>query len=243
MRVKVFRLCLFVIAVVGTPWANAQTAPAANFTITHSSRIPGDTLEPGSYSIHIINRLSDRVIIAVDAANGNLRTTFLGIPNSRIDKPSRSGPVIWGNPVNGDQYLKGWYFSDGSSVVEFVYPKAEAVAIATSNPANVPAIDPASEGKISDNTLSKDDMKLLTLWLLSFEQVSPDNKTSGIKAVRYQETASVSHKPVISSLPHTASQVPLIWLVGLCSLAAAVILRLFLSQRRSLSMTGMSRRE
>ncbi len=63
--------------------------------------------------------------------------------------------------------LRAGTFPAVASVVEFVYPKADAVAIATSNPAKVPAVDPASEGKVTDNTLSQGDMQLLTLWLLS----------------------------------------------------------------------------
>jgi hypothetical protein len=55
--------------------------------------------------------------------------------------------VLWNNAAGGKQYLRGWYFAGAPSVLEFVYPKAEAVAIAKSNQATVPAIDPASEGR------------------------------------------------------------------------------------------------
>jgi hypothetical protein len=222
-------LCLFNSAL----WAAGPATPAADFTISNPSHIPGATLEPGSYTIHVVNRLSDRVILKVDSVKGDVHSTFLGIPNSGIQKPAASGPVKWANPADGSQYLKGWYFAGSSSVVEFVYPKAEAVAIATSNPAKVPAVDPASEGKVTDNTLSQDDMQLLTLWLLSLEQVGPsgtgDAAKPGIKAERYAQVASVQ-KPVIKALPHTAGRVPLVWLLGFCSLIAAALLRLIASQ-------------
>ena len=226
-------LCLFSSAL----WAAGPATPATDFTISNTSHIPGATLEPGSYTIHVVNRLADRVILKVDSAKGNLHLTFLGISNSSIQKPATSGPVKWPNQADGSQYLKGWYFPGSASVVEFVYPKAEAVAIATANPAKVPAVDPASEGKVTDNTLSQDDMQLLTLWLLSLEQVGPSgtgdtaSAKPAIKAVRYSEVASVQ-KPVIKALPHTASRVPLVWLIGLSSLMTAAILRLITSQSR-----------
>ncbi len=243
MRIKAFVLFLSVFAAASHLWAKPPATPTADFTLSHSSRIPGNTLQPGSYSIHVVNHLSDRVILTVDGVQGDLHTTFLGIPNSRINKPSSSGPVRWTNPVDGSEYLKGWYFPGASSVVEFVYPKAEAVAIATANPAKVPAIDPASEGKATDNTLSKSDMQLLTLWLLSFQQVGPGQQSPGIKAVRYQETASAAHKPVIAALPHTASQIPLVWLAGFCSLMAAVILRVFRLRKHASALAAPSQRE
>jgi hypothetical protein len=210
-------------------WAAGPATPPSNFTLSSSTHIPGATLEPGAYSIHVVNHLSDRVILKVDAANGGLHSTFLGIPNDKIEKPASGGPVKWANSSDGTPYIQGWYFRGSSSVIEFVYPKAEAVAIANANPSKVPAVDPASEGKVSDNTLSQDDMQLLTLWLLSLEQVGPGDATS-IKATRYQQMASVSQKPVIKALPHTASLMPWVWLTGLCSLIAAGALRVIASQ-------------
>lgn len=246
MRLKGLVVCLTLLGAACPLLAGSPAASTADFTLSNASRIPGSTLEPGSYSIHVVNRLSDRVILSIDAATGNVHTVFIGIPNGSIARPASSGPVRWTNPADGTEYLKGWYFPGSSTVVEFVYPKAEAVAIATANPASVPAIDPASEGVVADKTLSKDEMKLLTLWMLSFEQVGPggDTTSSGkaIKAVRYQETASVSHKPVIGALPHTASWMPMVWLGALLSLVAAAVLRVLLS-RNGLKAQQMVERE
>jgi hypothetical protein len=205
-------------------WAAAPATPPTDFTLSAPTHIPGATLQPGSYSIHVVNRLSDRVILKIDATNGSQHSTFLGVPNDKIERPASGGPVKWANSSDGTPYIKGWYFPGSSSVVEFVYPKADAVAIATSNPSKVPAVDPASEGKVSDNTLSQGDMQVLTLWLLSLEQVGPGDAT-GIKAARYQ-TASVSQRPAIKALPHTASWLPWVWLTGLSSLFAAGMLRM-----------------
>jgi hypothetical protein len=236
MRLKTLVFCAALSSFSPTVWAAGSATSSVDFTISNPSHIPGATLEPGSYTIHVVNRLSDRVILKVDSVKGDVHSTFLGIPNGSIQKPSSSGPVRWANPADGSQYLKGWYFSGGSSVIEFVYPKAEAVAIATSNPAKVPAVDPASEGKVTDNTLSQDDMQLLTLWVLSLEQVGPsgagDSAKPSIKAERYTQVASVQ-KPVIKALPHTASRVPLVWLLGFCSLLAAALLRLIVHSRIS----------
>jgi hypothetical protein len=214
-------------------WAAGPAAPTSNFTISSPTHIPGATLQPGAYSIQVVNHLSDRVILKVDAVNGDLHSTFLGIPNKMIERPASGGLVKWANASDGNTYVEGWYFPGSSSVLEFVYPKADAVAIVKANPAKVPAVDPASEGKVTDNTLSQEDMQLLTLWLLSLEQVGPGDAMS-VKATRYQQMASVSQKPVIKALPHTASWLPWVWLTGLCSLIAAVTLRV-IALRSSIS--------
>jgi hypothetical protein len=234
MRIKALVSLISVCLVNAISWAASPATPSNDFTLSTASHIPGATLQPGAYTIHVVNHLSDRVILKVDAVNGSAHSTFLGIPNAKIDKPAGNGPVKWANTADGTSYIKGWYFPGSSSVVEFVYPKAEAVAIASSNPAKVPAVDPASEGKVSDNTLSQDDMQLLTLWLLSLEQVGPGNAPS-IKAARY-ETASASHGPAIKALPHTASWLPWVWFAGLGSLIAAVMLRIIASQNRTSPM-------
>jgi hypothetical protein len=231
MRLRPFVSCmLFCLANVALLAASPAT-PSIDFTLSNTSHIPGATLQPGAYSIHVVNRLLDRVILKVDAANGALHSTFIGVPNDKIQRPAGSGPVKWANSPDGTLYIKGWYFNGSPSVIEFVYPKDEAVAIAKSNPAKVPAVDPASEGKVSDNTLSQGDMQLLTLWVLSLEQVGPGDAPS-IKAARY-ETASVSQKPPIKALPHTASWLPWVWLISLCSLIAAGALRIIASQNRT----------
>lgn len=199
--------------------------PASTFNISSPSNIPGATLQPGSYTISVVNKLSDRIILRVDSPAGDVHTTFIGIPNAHIARPAEAGAVAWTGSAHGSTYLKGWYFPKTSTVVEFVYPKADALAIAGANPSTVPAIDPASEGKVADSTLSQDDMQLLTLWLLSVQEVG-NNQPPAVKAVRYQPAGATVQRPVVGALPHTASLLPLAWLLGLVSLLGAFVLRL-----------------
>jgi hypothetical protein len=228
------RICFAAIILAAAPLLAAGPAhPPTDFTISTPSNIPGATLQPGPYTIRVVNRLSDRVILRIDSPSANLHSIFIGIPNKQIEKPSTTGPVRWSSAASGAVYLKGWYFPGTSSVVEFVYPKADALAIASSNPSKVPAIDPASEGKVTDNTLSQSDMQLLTLWLLSVEQVQGTAQSPAVKAERYQPTAVAKlQKPVIATLPHTGSLLPLVWLIGLFSILAATALHLIRSAHR-----------
>src|ERR1700753_1124933 len=86
----------------------APVAPNENFNLSDSSKIPGATLAPGSYSIHVVNRLADRIILQVDGTGGT-HVTFIGVPNNGIERPTSAGPVRWAKSPNGTSYLKGWY--------------------------------------------------------------------------------------------------------------------------------------
>ncbi len=201
--------------------------PTARFTVSDETQIPGRTLAPGTYTIQIVDHLADRMILRV-GQNGSSGTVFLGLPKSDLAKPASSGPITL--KADGKTALRGFAFSDGT-VAEFVYPKAEAVTLAKSNDTKIPAIDPASEGRVTTDTgLSKQDMQMVTLWMLSPTPVGPDDQGPGVKATRYQQVASVDApkppRPAMRALPHTAGLMPTFWLAAFLCLCGAGMLRL-----------------
>jgi hypothetical protein len=203
--------------------ALAADTPASSMTLSTPTEVPGMTLQPGTYSIHVIGKLNDRVILKVDEDHGKQSVDFIGIPNREIK--GSPGVVSWSQPIDGTTYLRGWIPPGSSSMIEFVYPKADAISIATFNQAKVPAIDPASEGRSVDPTLSREDMSVVTLWLLSSTRVGPSQAKPSIKAERYQTASYVQPKPPLSAFPHTGSSLPLILLGSLLSFVIAILLR------------------
>jgi LPXTG-motif cell wall-anchored protein len=206
--------------------ASAFSGPAHTFTVTEPTEIPGATLHPGRYTIHVVDHLSERYVVTVDALKGRMHSSFLAIENPDVPKPATAGRVLWPNAPKGNEgekeYLRGWYFRGQPAVLEFVFPKTDAVAIARSNDAKVPAIDPASEGRpVTIKGLSKRDLELVTLWLLSSTHVGPQDSAADIQATRYKQVASLTHKPVVNRLPQTGSSLPWIALLGsFCILTA-----------------------
>ena len=157
----------------------------ASFTVDNQTQVPGKTLKAGEYTIRIVDHLSDRMIVRIDR-NGKQETTFLALPVSGLQNPSQQGPIklVGGKGKNA---LRGFSFPNGT-LAEFVYPKEEAVFIAKANNTKIPAVDPASEGLPTDSALSSEDMKMVTLWMLSPVAVGPDGSGKGIAAERYQAT-------------------------------------------------------
>ncbi len=237
----------------------SQTAQA-NMTLTRKTEVPGATLNPGNYSIQVVDHLSDRMIVRVDNSVGQKQAVFLGVNAPNLPK---TGSVEWQTTGNGDAALRGYTFANGPSV-EFVYPKADAVRLAKSNTSSVVAIDPASEGKKPKN-MSGDDLQMVSLWLLTPTRVGPESQAA-IGAKHFEATpekspvvASTSpagsatgnagtqlakaetrpdlvdpqpapkpaapRRHVVKVLPHTASSMPLVWVVAASSLCGALMLR------------------
>ena len=238
---RISSVCLTAL-VAGSLHAALAAPPAdpnqkAKFSVSQQTEVPGLQLQPGAYSIRVVDHLADRLIVRIDDANTGKHSTFIGLPNSGLPKSS-AGMITYASGPDGGSAARGFSFPGGPTV-EFVYPKAEAVSLAKLNGTKVTAIDPASEGRVpkADNELSKDDMEVVTLWTLSSTKVSPEDAAPSIKAERYQQPApaassqvAVNHKPavkpVIAKLPHTAGYMPLVVLLGLLSLLSAAVLRI-----------------
>ena len=220
-----FAICL-IAALCGTGTllaAGGQSTPDVKFKVVTPLAVPGLTLQPGAYTIHVVDHLHDRFIVKV--AGQREHATFIGIPAPQLKQTASSGMATWPNASGSTAYVRGWQFAGLPSALEFVYPKADAVAIAKANNARVAAADPESEGRGQLSGLSQDDLELVTLWLLTPTHVGAGDASGGIQAQKYQEVASL-HKPVIAKLPHTASDMPWLWLLCAASLSGAMALRL-----------------
>ncbi len=166
----------------------AQTAsPSAPLQITQRTEAPGVSLTPGSYNIRIADHLNDRMIIQLQRSGSGSVTTLLAYPNPALGG-SVSGPVLFQSGLSSKPTLRGFAFSGGPAV-EFVYPKADAVALAKSNDVKVMAVDPDSEGRPKLPQLTQADMNEVTLWMLTPTAVQPGAEP-GIQAARYQPPTS-----------------------------------------------------
>ncbi len=198
---------------------------ASSLHVDGKTQLPEGSLSAGDYTIRIVDHLADRVIVEVSGADGSDQK-FLGVPTRNIAASSKPGPVLI-KGAHGSSALRGFVFPK-DNVIEFVYPKDDAVALAKANGVMVLAVDPASDGLATkDARLSDEDRKIVTLWMLTPTSVGP-----GIEAARYHSDAAqpiqlaVARKPAVSRLPKTASKLPLFLLFALASLAAAIGLTL-----------------
>ena len=180
------------------------------FSVPQKTQVPGGLLKPGDYTIHVLDQLSDRMIVRVDNDKNDEHTIFLGIPHSDFSDATAPGPVVWKTAINGSQAMRGFEFASGSSI-EFVYPKNEAAALAKSNAAKVVAVDPESEGRPVLKKMSQEDMQVVTLWMLSLTTESPNSKTPALQAQKYTPdtagTVVAKSTPAPTPAPSAPTQV------------------------------------
>ena len=176
-----------VLSTVATS-AQTATAPSAPFQISQKTEAPGVSLSPGSYTVRIADHLNDRLIVQLQKSGSHDVATLLAYPNPSLGNNGGSGPVLFGSGLKSKPTLRGFAFS-GGPIVEFVYPKKDAVTLAKANDVKVMAVDPASEGRPKLPQLTQSDMNEVTLWMLTPTAVQPGT-APGIQAARYQPPTS-----------------------------------------------------
>ncbi len=187
------------------------------------------TLPAGTYTFRIMDSNTNRNIVQVFNQDGTkLLTTLLAIPATR-QEPS-GDPVILFKETASTQApaLHYWYYAGDTAGNELVYPKSQAQQIANASGESVMAVD--STGTTIDDMKSG-----------SVSRVSPDNAAPAPQSAAPQPAPAPEPKPAApaldqstpapaasapaESLPKTASEMPLIGLVGLLALSAALALR------------------
>ena len=206
-------------------------AQSANFKLTQPTMAPGLTLQPGNYSIRVIDHLQDRLLVQIQGAQASSKGTFIAVPAKSLT--GSAGAITWTSAPADKPALRGFNFGQGSPL-EFVYPKDEAVSLAKANGSGVLAVDPASESKPAElASLNKEDLQVVTLWMLTPQRVEASPSEISIAAARYHgsspnpQIASLE-KPAspIKRLPHTASALPLILLAGILAALSAGLLHM-----------------
>jgi len=218
MTGKLFGISLILTAALAAA-TNTQT-----ITLDRDLQIPGETLKPGTYTLAVEDRMQDRAVIRISSAGDGPHYLLLGVPNSKLNDRGKNGIILFGAADPSKRILQGWLCPKCSSALELVYPKVEAVEITKDTGESALAVDPASD-KLPAH-LSPDDMKVVTLWLLSPERIAPGHRGEGLKAAKYSPVASNGDLADASRrLPHTASNTYWFALFGVLALALSLVLR------------------
>ena len=237
MTKNVFRAAPILLALVSI---SSSFAADNNQTLIVDKKlqIPGAVLKPGSYKLSIEDRLQDRAIVRISAIASDKHYLLLTVPNSAIGDTAADGMVYFES--NRESAVRAWKCVNCPAPLEFVYPKAEAVKLTDKTAQPVMAVDPTYD-KLPAN-LSADDMKVVTLWLLSPERITASNTGVGVKAAKYVAPESTRHlnSPTVANngaalmagnnvprrhLPRTAGSNYEWMLGGLLALAAGAFLR------------------
>ncbi len=221
-------------------------------TIDNPVQLPTVVLQPGTYVMKLLNSPADRHIVQVfDKNEQHLITTVLAINNYRLEPKGKSTFTFWEMPAGNPPALRAWFYPGDVYGQEFAYPKKMAAEIARLNKTSVPTAGAttAEEMKTAPITSTSElgdqnqlDKKTYTA-PTETAQASPPPPEPQSTAPQPEPAAPPARAPepepkpeaqapapapapaqVPSELPHTGSDLPLIGLIGVASLAGYVLL-------------------
>ncbi len=196
--------------------------------------MPGQTLPAGTYVFKLANSNSSRHIVQVfNKDETRLFGTFLAIPSHRRHASEKTIIRFEERAPGSPQATKAWFYPNKIYGHEFVYPKAEALALAKANNTEVPAalaeLTPSTPKPVAPRpatTIQVHQIEALLVVPLKMER--PTGEEINL-AQAFAPSAPLPGLP--DKLPDTASPLPLIGLIGLVSLGSAAALRLAANRR------------
>ena len=208
------------IALLGVMTAQASTLDkATKVTFDQPIEVPGMVLPAGTYTFTIHPSLGSRNIVQIfNEDRTKLITTILAIHNYRLEPTGETVITFAERPADRPQALKAWFYPGHGYGVEFVYPEQKAMEIAEASNEVVPA-----ETEVAT---TPEEMKSVPL-----VAVTPEQKTEPVEqAIETQPPAG--QKEVAEELPKTASEIPLIVLLGAIGVIAGLGVRRFAVRAR-----------
>jgi hypothetical protein len=244
--VKLIALAVFagLLSVALMPTIQADTWNKKTvFTATEPVQLPTIVLQPGTYVLKLMDSSSDRHIVQVfDSTDQHLITTVLAIPNYRLRRTGKTEFQFWEVPAGQPKALRAWFYPGDVVGDEFAYPKNMSTQIAAFTKTTVPTTTytESTEGlaKSAVNTVDKSgsskdlDKETYARTEPAVAEPAPapapapapepaviaQNEPAPSPAPARVDTPAQPAEP--PALPHTATAIPAIGLIGLLSLAA-----------------------
>ena len=224
--------CLALMGVVFSPGAKADDWNHKTvLTFSGPVEIPGvhlkgwGVLPAGTYVFKILDSQSDRHIVQIfDKGETQVLATILAIPNYRLKATGKTVVTFRERPAGEPEALRAWFYPGANWGEEFVYPKTRAVELAKT--ANTPVLFTPAEiaVEVVEPVRSADEPVVVALKQAPVMAIQPTGEEVAL-------TQAVTPPPAPeaaaeTTLPATASPMPLIALLGLLALGGAGILRL-----------------
>jgi len=124
--------------------------------INEPMRLPNVVLQPGSYVFRLMNSPYSRHIVQVyDKSQTHLITTILAIPNERVEPTGKSVFAFWEVPAGQPKALRAWFYPGDNFGQEFAYPKGEAATLTANNPGAAVPTTEQSPSELASSVPSK----------------------------------------------------------------------------------------
>lgn len=217
--------CVSIIALAVSPTVKASDLDKKTIvTFSQSIEIPGvgqQFLPAGTYVFKLVNSLSDRDIVQIFSKDEtHVFATVLTIANYRLKPTSKTVMTFRERATGQPEAIRAWFYPGATWGQEFVYPKARAIELA--KVAQQPVLEMPEE-RASDIVapVKPADEPAVALREAPIKAVTPKGEEVEVAQVIPPRTEVAQ-----AELPKTASQLPLLGLLGLLALGSGFALSL-----------------
>ena len=224
-RVILAAFSLTVLFMMSSTTASAQSWTKKTLvTFTAPFEIPGisaQVLPPGTYLFRLLDSKSDRHIVQIfNKDQSHHFANILAIPNYRLKATDKTVMTFSERVAGEPQAIRAWFYPGDNSGQEFVYPKKRALELAKITNQPVLYIPDEIAVNIVAPVAEPTEAPVVALIEVPIHAVAP----TGVDI----EVAEVVVPPPVqtaSKLPKTASDMPLLALMGFLCLSVGISLR------------------
>jgi len=209
-------VCLFTACLAIVPNASADDwNKKTKVTFSAPFEVPGvgaQVLPAGTYVFKLLDSPSDRHIVQIfNEREDHIFTTILAIPNYRYQATDKTVMTFKERAEGEPQAIRTWFYPGRLWGDEFVYPKEKALALAKVDD------QPVLYAPIAFSSVEE----LKTAPILAVKPTGEDIPLAEVVEAPPVAVAQVAHNEAPTTLPATASYVPLLAGLGFLSLCAA----------------------
>jgi LPXTG-motif cell wall-anchored protein len=204
------------------------------FTFSGPVEIPGQVLSAGTYVFKLADTLSDRNVVQVFSKNEkHLYGTFLSIPDQRLHPAGKPIITFDERAAGSPEAVRAWFYPGEDIGHQFVYPKNRAVALAKANNTPVPSMPTELAANTTKPAAKVNEPHVMEMRQAPLKAQKPTEEEADISEVFIAQASPINQPQLPAELPHTGSSLPLIGLVGLLSLGAALGMRFAAARKES----------
>jgi len=205
-------------------------------TFKEPVEIPGKVLPAGTYIFKLMDSSADRNIVQVfNSDQSKLFATILAIPDYRENPTGKTVINFEERPTGAPEAIESWFYPGDNFGQEFVYPKSRATELAKATNHQVLSMPSEMAENINKPVKSAGEAPVAAMKNAPVKAVKPTGEEvdiakaikPGPPTVQLAAAQPAAPKPTMAKekgLPHTASPVPLVGLLGVLSLGAGGML-------------------
>jgi hypothetical protein len=191
-------------------------------------------LPAGTYVFKILDSDSDRHIVQIfNQDQTQVYATILAIPNFRLKATDKTVMTFRERPAGQPEALRAWFYPGRNWGEEFVYGKAMAIELAKASNETVLYTPAELPVEVVEPIKTADEPVVVELKKAPVMAIKPSGEEVELAEVVTPPPAELAPVAPVApvevaaaELPHTASPMGLIALLGLLSLGGALTLRL-----------------